>query len=181
MADDNIEDNRPPARPIRRSSEEEVPKSSKDGQDSWGKFYVGAEAEPTDPQGQKDLWSRIEDGEGFWGKFVNHGASGPITLVALALVILLVVGIFGGLDSRSDPKIDRDRIEAITACELAVKARLKSPTTAKFSNKRAVQVGSSNTWIAGGSVDAQNSFGATIRSDYRCRVTGSQVIVEYIE
>jgi hypothetical protein len=50
-----------------------------------------------------------------------------------------------------------------------VKRNLKAPSTAEFpvwteSNCRATQIG--NTWKVRSFVDAQNGFGAMIRSDY---------------
>lgn len=61
---------------------------------------------------------------------------------------------------------------AITACEKHVAARLKAPSTAKYSG----WMGSSTLANADGSttvsayVDAQNAFGAMIRNQYLCKV-----------
>jgi len=59
---------------------------------------------------------------------------------------------------------------ATTNCQAFVKERLKAPATAKFSNevRREMEGG---FYIVTGSVDSQNSFGATLRSKYNCMVT----------
>lgn len=62
---------------------------------------------------------------------------------------------------------------AVTACEGFMKQRLKAPATAKYSG----WLDSSTTPAVDGStivnayVDAQNSFGALIRTRYLCRVS----------
>ncbi len=59
MVDENIEDNRPPARPIRKPSEEEVIKDSKDGQDNWGKLYKGDSSDSQDDKEQNPAKRKI--------------------------------------------------------------------------------------------------------------------------
>lgn len=58
------------------------------------------------------------------------------------------------------------------ACEDFVEDRLKSPGTADFQNATVESAGS-DTWLVTGTVDSENSFGATMRVDYECTVTGS--------
>lgn len=57
------------------------------------------------------------------------------------------------------------------ACEQAVKDRLKAPATAKIT-KDADAVWNGSAWRYTGAVDAQNSFGATLRNRFACEVSG---------
>lgn len=59
---------------------------------------------------------------------------------------------------------------AIVACQRFVLARLKSPAGADFPADERKASGSGSQWTVTGAVDAQNSFGATIRNRYNCRV-----------
>ena len=53
-----------------------------------------------------------------------------------------------------------------------VKSKLKSPSTAQFGSISETKITSiNNTWTVSGWVDAQNSFGATIRSKYTVQIT----------
>jgi len=78
-----------------------------------------------------------------------------------------------------DPPDDSSRMAtAQIACEQLVKDQLKSPSTAKFTGVYTQTSGS--TFVTTGSVDAQNSFGATIRADFRCETptgAGSTALV----
>lgn len=58
--------------------------------------------------------------------------------------------------------------QAASACRDFVKDRLKTPSTAKFSNEEWSKSGDRFTITA--AVDAENSFGATVRSNYTCEV-----------
>jgi hypothetical protein len=60
--------------------------------------------------------------------------------------------------------------EAISEAKNIVKAHLKSPSSAKFeaSTVRATQKGCD--WTVTGEVDAQNSFGASLRSTFRVKL-----------
>lgn len=88
----------------------------------------------------------------------------------VVLVGVLVVGL--GLSvlttvNQREPEYDPNNSrEAISQCESAIEERLKAPTTAEF-NSTATGDG---TWTVVGTVDAQNSFGAMIRSAYQCSV-----------
>lgn len=57
-------------------------------------------------------------------------------------------------------------------CEDAVRDQLKAPSSAKFvPGASAAYVGTA--WRVEGAVDAQNSFGAMLRTRYRCDATGT--------
>jgi hypothetical protein len=92
-----------------------------------------------------------------------------IAVSAAALVIVLGAVVF---ISRSDSGPDRST--AIALCREKVKAKLRSPATAKFDTDKPVDVsmnesgsGAGNLLI-GGTVDAENGFSALIRNTYIC-------------
>ncbi len=60
-------------------------------------------------------------------------------------------------------------------CEAAVKQRLKAPATADFpfGNARNVEVLGNNRYRLRSHVDAQNSFGANLRTNFVCIMAGS--------
>ena len=61
---------------------------------------------------------------------------------------------------------------AYTIAEDTVEAQLKAPSSAKFSNKNETSISvHNNVWIVSGWVEAQNSFGATIRNTYTVQIT----------
>lgn len=83
-------------------------------------------------------------------------------MIPIAVVGIMIVGALnGGGNYDSDNKY-----EAIAQCEARVKDLLKAPSTAQFSSDAT----GSGTWKVTGTVDAENSFGATLRSTYGCTV-----------
>jgi len=93
----------------------------------------------------------------FWG-----------SLGCLGLLLVAVVG-FQLARAGEDPA-DRNDNQSVAevACENAVRANLKAPSTASFSSD-ATDAGH-RKWTVSGFVDAENSFGAKIRTDYLCTV-----------
>lgn len=94
----------------------------------------------------------------------------------VAIVVVLVISAsFGGGSSSSD-----NSVEAQIACENRVKDALKSPSTADFDD----EVTGSGPYTVTGTVDSENSFGAMLRSDFRCtvKVTGDQTFttIDYL-
>lgn len=81
-------------------------------------------------------------------------------LVSLA-AILALFGCGGGEPDPADT--------AKQACVEAVPERLKSPATAEISNVQTSQF-VSGVWSVTGTVDSENSFGAMIRSTFKCHV-----------
>jgi hypothetical protein len=61
-----------------------------------------------------------------------------------------------------------DQQQARHACEDAVKAQLKSPATAKFSDETISRTPIGGGWDVVGSVDSQNGFGALVRGSWTC-------------
>jgi hypothetical protein len=90
-------------------------------------------------------------------------------------VFALLVGgcalaVSGGDDDTSSGD-DRNDGMAKVMCENFVEDRLKAPGTADFSGIFDTSIsGSGNSYTVSGYVDAQNSFGAKIRSDYTCQI-----------
>jgi hypothetical protein len=90
----------------------------------------------------------------------------------------MVIGFIGSVLNPPKPKtraeIEADSLrtvqfEAQYQCERFVEASLKAPATAKFGNERAwVVKNKPGHWSASGYVDAQNSFGALIRTTFGC-------------
>jgi len=75
----------------------------------------------------------------------------------------------GDVASRAD---EYPADEARYACHAWIREELKAPSTAKFSGGGAI--GTDGDWTITGAVDAENSFGATLRSTWTCnaRVEG---------
>lgn len=65
-----------------------------------------------------------------------------------------------------------DEFDAVVVAEKAVKNKLKSPSTAEFCSHKEYSITcSGDTWTVSGYVDAQNSFGATLRNDFTVKFT----------
>jgi hypothetical protein len=90
-------------------------------------------------------------------------------LIALILVAVVLVLAGGGLIAYrlTRPSKPSATQLATTACEASVRGQLKSPATAQFSGETAVPDGDDRLFISG-DVDAQNSFGALLRSHWTC-------------
>lgn len=63
---------------------------------------------------------------------------------------------------------DLQRVDAERYCKAEVEARLKSPSSAKYSDVSAIGY---KTVTVSGAVDSENSFGAMLRSRFSCTVT----------
>lgn len=87
-------------------------------------------------------------------------------LVFLFCLIFIIVGVSGCGD------VDPD-VLALTGAEQVVKEKLKAPSTAKFSSWGETKITKikDNTYLVKGYVDAQNGFGAMIRSNYSVEIT----------
>lgn len=65
-----------------------------------------------------------------------------------------------------------DDIEAYVMCQQFVEDRLKAPATAGFPlSSEATITGGPSTWTVRSHVDAENSFGAQVRTQFTCRVS----------
>jgi hypothetical protein len=95
------------------------------------------------------------------------------------LITAVVLAVIGGLvwffffyDPKEDPAdVERHRTEfAVSMCEKAAKDHLVSPGTAKFSDEQP-EGDSKNGWTITGAVDAQNSLGGLMHSEFTCQAT----------
>lgn len=75
------------------------------------------------------------------------------------------------IEKEKQKAIERNKIKAITYAQVCVEQKLKAPATAEF-NLLETNVWQLNdsTFMVKGTVDAQNSFGALLRSYYECKV-----------
>lgn len=90
----------------------------------------------------------------------------PWILVAGCVVIGAISAGYAITAGGDDEYQSNTSYEAIAQCEAAIEERLKAPATADF-NSTATGDG---TWTVIGTVDAENGFGAMIRSSYQCSV-----------
>lgn len=94
-------------------------------------------------------------------------------LTVVAVAGLLLSGCSSGDD---EPSAEDLRYGAFDVCQEFVKARLKAPGTAKFRNYfeddgEVVVTGSGQgPYTVRSSVDSENSFGASLRSNFTCTV-----------
>lgn len=91
--------------------------------------------------------------------------------VAVAVVVVLVIG---ALTKNDDSDGDDLEHAAFTVCKDFVKDRLKSPSSASFRNffedDGEVRVTGNGPYRVVSTVDADNSFGANVRSEFVCVV-----------
>ncbi len=105
--------------------------------------------------------------------------------VGLLVVALVLLGIFGSLPkSPEEQRRDEILVSAYVACQLAVQDKLKAPSTASFPtfpDEARHNPGGDTAYIIS-HVDAQNSFGAMIRTRFVCEMkkTGGAWTVDNI-
>ena len=76
--------------------------------------------------------------------------------------------------STSTDGYGHDKFDAMVVAKNIVKNKLKSPSTASFCSTSDATIScSGNTWTVKGWVDAQNSFGATVRNNFTVKFTFS--------
>lgn len=97
---------------------------------------------------------------------------GIIALVAVA--IFIVVACITSTHTNGGNKLSdsygHDTADAIVIAEKEVRDHLKSPSTAEFCRYSDYTIDcTDNTWSVAGWVDAQNSFGATLRNTFTVR------------
>ncbi len=91
---------------------------------------------------------------------------------ALILFVLLPGGCVLMLSGKPDPATS-NRISALVCAKQKVLEQLKAPSTAEFqrSSSMIVETKDNLTYKIGGYVDAQNGFGAMLRTSFICDVT----------
>lgn len=100
---------------------------------------------------------------------------GVLIVVVVGVLLACCIGgyaLFSGGPGSDDETYEADDVGAHVACQQFVEDRLRAPSTAKFPTARRVNiVNTADRWKVEGWVDAENAFGATIRSDYVCIVS----------
>jgi hypothetical protein len=91
--------------------------------------------------------------------------TGCLILIGVIVLIGIVVAV---VSSTAPHQPDNSSGQATVECQDRVRAALKSPSTASF--QVPTVTGSSPNWTISGTVDSQNSFGATLRTSYSCDV-----------
>jgi hypothetical protein len=95
------------------------------------------------------------------------------------VALFVILGIVGNAMRTPEDHARSEResnvIWAYIECKESVRARLKAPSTADFAGISEVKFRELNTgrYEVGAWVDAQNSFGAKIRTLFMCTVSGS--------
>jgi hypothetical protein len=97
-------------------------------------------------------------------------STGCIIILALVGVLVVLLLIMNSVDSKKPPDY---RYEAFIQCQVAIQNVLKAPKTADFESyaNSYVKDEGGNKYTVRVSVDAENSFGAMIRSTFECKVT----------
>ncbi|MDQ1206604.1 hypothetical protein [Microbacterium sp. SORGH_AS_0862] len=96
----------------------------------------------------------------------NSAAWGCFGCLGLVALFSAVIWGLASIGSGGDGYTMNNKFEAIAQCEAQIESQLKAPSTAKFNSEAT----GSGTWTVTGTVDAENSFGAMIRSSYQCTV-----------
>lgn len=88
-------------------------------------------------------------------------------IVFVIVVVLLILAVVGG--SRSGTK---GKSDVCVMCREFVEKQLKAPSTADHQscNEATLIEVSENHWVFSAYVDAQNSFGAQVRTNYICEI-----------
>lgn len=89
---------------------------------------------------------------------------GCLGVVGLIVLVSFMISAVGGDSSGDAP----NEVGAQSVCEDVIKQNLKAPSTAELDHVGTVQ--QDNIFKVTTLVDAENSFGATMRSEYTCRV-----------
>ena len=97
----------------------------------------------------------------------------PLVIAAIFVVIFICLMSRCGSDS-SEPEVDKgDSTDAYLVCQDFVSEGLKAPSTAEFASmsNSTINNTSGDYWSVSSYVDAQNSFGAMIRTHFVCELT----------
>lgn len=98
----------------------------------------------------------------------RRGGCWKWALGLLAVPVLLFVGLY--VWAQVDPAPPDPRTVFVVECERQVKAALKAPSTASISNAFSDGILTTSSGYAwNGEVDAENGFGANIRTAFRCQ------------
>lgn len=102
-------------------------------------------------------------------KVERQVAIGCGACVVLFFGVILISELFR---SSTPYQLNSDKIGALVASEQAVRNLLKAPSTAKFpsTSEASITYDSDGGFVISSYVDAQDSFGAMIRTRYVCRI-----------
>jgi hypothetical protein len=100
-------------------------------------------------------------------KWIERGHNFRWTMLAIGAAI---VAMLTGASYMGDSSSGADQYGAQVMCERFIKDQLKSPDSADFSNEAATMGVNNTLWEVSGDVDAQNTFGASLRSHFTCVV-----------
>lgn len=104
-----------------------------------------------------------------------------------AILIIAILGLFSYVCSPEKEEGTKDEFgnsesTAFVDATSEVEKKLKAPSTAEFCDSYEAEIQKDgNTWTVEGWVDAQNSFGAMIRSDFTVKLTYTDRHVYYVE
>lgn len=100
----------------------------------------------------------------------DHRAKVNRWFVSGTVVVVVLLAFAGCIatNAKEGDSTDRDMREAISQCEARIDRLIKAPATASYSSSAST---SSGDWTVTGTVDSENSFGASIRSNFQCTVT----------
>ena len=105
---------------------------------------------------------------------------GCLTIIFAFFVLIMIVVIRNKPTPEQEAarQSERDGYAAAYTCQDAVRARLKAPAGAEFQGVReaAIKELDNGNYRISSYVDAQNSFGAKLRTPYTCVVSGREVI-----
>ena len=109
----------------------------------------------------------------------KKSSNNRILLLILAIIVICLCGVSIALISSDDENSGASRSRASIICEDIVKGQLVAPSTAKFASYSEQQIWTlgkesgayKNAYRVTGYVDAQNSFGAQIRTYYTCDIS----------
>lgn len=96
--------------------------------------------------------------------------SGKSALVGCLLLLVLVAGGCAALVAYGSDSDASRETDAKIWCHQYVKDRLKSPGSADFSGDYVAEGADDGAYTVSGSVDSQNSFGASVRNTFQCTV-----------
>lgn len=89
---------------------------------------------------------------------------GCLGMVALVIVLAVSCSVMGGSNGDSSPS----SYEAERQCQVWVRDQLRAPSTADFS--QTTSTGGPSSWSVSGVVDAENGFGAMLRTSWTCDI-----------
>lgn len=89
---------------------------------------------------------------------------GCLGMVALVIVLAVSCSVMGGSNGDSSPS----SYEAERQCQEWVRDQLRAPSTADFS--QTTSTGGPSSWSVSGVVDAENGFGAMLRTSWTCDI-----------